>query len=147
MPQVSRLPLSKDLEAQMFTLFRNVLADLHKDSDIQEFLDDLLTPTEKIMLGKRLAIAFLLERGYTQRAIHTIMKVSVTTVSAVSLWLHHKGNGYRRVIERIQAEQQLDDFIAQIDERLRFILSRKPLPGSLQMPDTERTNQRIRLRL
>ena len=81
MTQVSRLPLPKKLEEQMYTLFRRVLSELHSEGDITDFLDDLLTPTEKVMLAKRLAIAFLLEKGYDQRAIHTILKVSTTTVT------------------------------------------------------------------
>ncbi len=81
--QVSRLPLPKVLEEQMYELFRKALADLHTEDDVQAFLDDLLTSTEKVMLGKRFAIAVLLAKNYDYRAIQRIMKVSMSTVASV----------------------------------------------------------------
>jgi uncharacterized protein YerC len=127
MAQVSRLPLSKALETHMFQLFRSVLADLHTDDEIDDFLQDLLTPTEKIMLGKRLAIAFLLDRGYDQRSVHTIMKVSVTTVSSVNRWFLHSGKGYKHVIEKMRKAQKWQAFVENIDLRLRDALTKKSL--------------------
>lgn len=125
MTQVSRIPLSKGVEEQMFTLLRRVLARLHSESDIADFLDDLLSPTEKIMLGKRLAIAFLLEKGYDQRAIHTILKVSTTTVNSVNFWLQYKGQGYHKVINMVRRGEHWQEFIEGLDQALREIFSQK----------------------
>jgi uncharacterized protein YerC len=125
MTQISRVPLSKNLEEQMFTLFRRVLAELHSESDIADFLDDLLSPTEKIMLGKRLAIAFLLEKGYDQRAIHTILKVSTSTVNSVNYWLQHRGHGYRKVIGMVRKTERWQKFIEGLDHSLQEIFSKK----------------------
>ena len=44
-------------------------------------LDDLLTPTEKIMMTKRLAIIFMLNEGYSFRAIEKSLKVTLQTVT------------------------------------------------------------------
>ena len=41
MTQISRYPLPKKLEDQMFTLFRRALAELHTEDDVADFLDDL----------------------------------------------------------------------------------------------------------
>ncbi len=127
MTQISRIPLPKSLEAQMFTLFRTVLADLHSEADIADLLDDLLSPTEKVMLGKRLAIAFLLDQGYDQRTIHTIMKVSVTTVNGVNYWLTHKGKGYRKAIGMVRTAQKWQGFMEKLDQTLRDIFSEKAM--------------------
>ena len=64
MTQVSRIRLPKAVEDQMHGALRKALADLRTEEEVGEFLEDLLTPTEKIMLGKRLAIAILLDKGY-----------------------------------------------------------------------------------
>jgi len=122
MAQVSRLPLPKALEEQMHTLFRRALADLRTEQDIADFLDDLLSPTEKVMLGKRLAIAVLLEQGYDQRTVHRILKVSLATVNSVNYWLKNKGKGYRKVIGRIKKEQEWADFAQKLDGVLRKFL-------------------------
>lgn len=138
MAQVSRRNLSKPLEDQMHTLFRRALADLRNEQDIADFLDDLLTPTEKIMLGKRLAIAVLLDQGYDQRTIRSIMKVSVTTVNAVNYWLKNKGKGYRKVIEKIKKEQQWADFAQKLNKILRSVLQPPRTMGeAIYLPSKE----------
>ncbi len=109
----------------MYTLFRRVLSELHSEGDITDFLDDLLTPTEKVMLAKRLAIAFLLEKGYDQRAIHTILKVSTTTVTSVNYWLLHKGRGYRNVICMVRKAEKWQVFVEGLDQTLREVFSQK----------------------
>jgi uncharacterized protein YerC len=106
MTQVSKIPLSKSLENQMHLLFRRVIVDLHTESDVTEFFDDILSPTEKTMLGKRLAIAILIEQGYDHRAICKILHVSLATVSTVHYWLKNRGEGYRKVIHKILREEK-----------------------------------------
>lgn len=106
MTQVSRMPLPKLLERQMHVALRKAFADLRTEDEVSAFLDDLLTPTEKTMLGKRLAIAILLDRGYDQRTVHTIMKTSLSTVNSVNYWLKSKGNGYRMVLEKLKNQRE-----------------------------------------
>ena len=106
MTQVSNIPLSKDLEMEMHTLLQYVLLDLHTKDELNLFLEDLLTPTEKVMLGKRLAVAFLIDKGYDHRTIRRIMHMSLTTISSVHYWLKNKGVGYRMVIERMKKEKR-----------------------------------------
>jgi len=118
MAQVSKKHLPKSLEENMHGLLRQTLADLHSEQDVAEFLDDLLTPTEKVMLGKRLAIAVLLDKGYDQRTIHSMMRVSVSTVNTVNYWLTNKGDGYRKVIARIKGKQQWKNFLEKLDRAL-----------------------------
>lgn len=127
MAQINRLPLSKALQNQMYELFHKVLADLHSDGDIEILLDDLLTPTEKVMLAKRLAIAFLLEKGYDQRTVHTMMKVSVSTVNSVNFWLKYKGQGYRNAIAMIRKEEKWKDFVERLDGLLRDLFSERAM--------------------
>lgn len=127
MSQVSRFPLSKSLETQMFTLFRRVLADFHSESQIAEFLDDLLTPTEKIMLGKRLAIAFQLDKGFDQRSIGSIMNVSLSTVSEVNYWLKNQGIGYRRAIAMVRREERWNAFMQKLDDTFLDLFSKKKM--------------------
>lgn len=106
MTQVSRYPLSKEVAQEMNLLFLRAFALLRKETDVQDLLEDLLTPNERIMLGKRLAIAYLLDKGLDQRSVHTIMKVSVSTVSGVNYWLIHRGTGYRNVLRLLKKNEE-----------------------------------------
>ncbi len=134
MAQVSRLPLPKALSLQMQKLFYKSLAELTTEEDVADFLNDLLTPTEKVMLQKRLAIAFLLQKGYDQRTIHRIMKVSVTTVNSVNFWLKNQGKGYRNIIEKMRKGQKFTNNLEKFDSLLRQFsdLGKSVYPSSPQ---------------
>lgn len=121
MTQVSRHPLSKPLEEKLHLLFRKVLADLRNEKDVADFLDDILSPTEKIMLGKRLAIAILIEKGYDHRTIHSILHVSLTTVSTIHYWLKNRGTGYRNVISRILRNGEWNNILSKIADDFESI--------------------------
>jgi uncharacterized protein YerC len=123
MTQISKLQLPKALENQMNTIFHRALADLRSEGEVSDFLEDLLTPTERVMLGKRLAIAVLLDKGYDQRTIHTIMKVSVSTVSSVNYWLKNKGSGYRNVLARLKNQKEWQELKAGLEDFLKTFFS------------------------
>ena len=125
MTQVSRFPLPVDIEKQMSELFNRVFTDLHTQKEISDLFEDLLTPNEKIMLGKRLAIAFLIDKGYDQRLIHSMLHVSTTTVSSVSCALQQKGKGYKNVITMIRKAEKWKSFIRSLDNSLDGLFSKK----------------------
>lgn len=115
MVQVSRNPLNRKVSERIFEIFIEVVASLNKPEEIEYFLEDLLSPTEKVMLGKRLAIAYLLLKGYNQRTICSILKVSLTTVSKVNLNIQTKGRGYKGVIQKVFAKEKLGQILDKLD--------------------------------
>lgn len=118
MSKVSRRVLNKELESHIFELFLKTIADLREPSDVQNFLTDLLSPSEKIMLVKRLAIAILLTKGYTYDAIDETLKVSRPTIMNVSYFLKHGENGYQKVVEKIIKSQKREEILDKIEEVL-----------------------------
>lgn len=97
MAQVSKRYLSPDVQERMFEIFVNAFSKAKYKRDIGKFLMDLLSSTEKIMLAKRLAIAYLLvKKGWTHREISQMLKLSLITIQRVSLVLNIQGNGYRK---------------------------------------------------
>ena len=64
MSQVSKYPLKKAIYSYISELFFNTIVSLSDKRKTDEFLQDFLTPVEKIMLTKRLAIYDLLGKGY-----------------------------------------------------------------------------------
>lgn len=65
MTQVSKYPVHRDVEKRMFEIFKTTISNLKHSEEIEDFLEDFLSPVEKIMLAKRLAIAVLLAKNYT----------------------------------------------------------------------------------
>lgn len=102
MPQVSKNPIPKETEKKIRKAFIKALVDIGSEREMERYIFDLLTPTEQIMLAKRLAIAALLIEGLPYREIAERIKVSTATIGRVKLWLGTAGDGYRLVIKKIK---------------------------------------------
>lgn len=111
----------------MYEILIKAVSRANNSNKTIHFLTDLLSPTERIMLAKRLSIAyFLVKGGYTTREISEILKVSLTTVQKISLILNTQGNGYREIINSLTKEEQIEKFMGALTESLQII----PRPGS-----------------
>ncbi len=83
MTKVSRKPLSPSFERKLIGNLFSALGKLSAE-DRAVFLDKLLTPQEKTMLAKRLAILMELGKGTTYEIIQERYNVISTTVSRMS---------------------------------------------------------------
>jgi len=68
------------------------------------FLRDLLTPSERIMLGRRIWIARLLLQGYSQAEIGEKLQVGPNTIWKVQRWLNDQMPGYQEAIKGLALE-------------------------------------------
>jgi len=118
MAQVSRNIVHKDIEKRMQEVFLDAIADVITPREVNDFVQDFFTPTERIMLPKRLTIALLLYKGYEQRLISQYLKVSFTTITRVSNLLKTGGAGYRRVVTKIITDEKFEAFLEKIDDAI-----------------------------
>jgi Trp operon repressor len=130
MTQISRYLVTKDIQKRMYEVFLDTLANVKSRNEVSEYIEDFLTPTEKVMLPKRLAIALLIIKGYDQRTIIQYLKVSFATITRISNTLKTSGYGYRRVIDKIIKDERFMDLLEKIDDNLANILGPAG-PGSL----------------
>lgn len=118
MTKVSRRYLNKELENRIFEVFLKTIVDIKTHIEAKNFIEDLLSPTEKIMLVKRLAIAVLLARGKTYDVIDDTLKVSRATIMRVSYWLKNGKSGYKKVVDNILKARNKEAFIDKVEEIL-----------------------------
>ena len=123
MTQVSKYPISKKVADRIFEVFLKTIVEIKNNKEADEFISDLLTPTEKIMLAKRLAIAFLLEKGYDYRTIQKIIRVSAPTITSVNTARKYGSEGYKKLIAKIIREEKLISFFEETVEKLLSIPS------------------------
>ena len=64
----------------------------------QEFLKELLTTSELVMLSRRVQIARMLLAGATVSRIQTMLHTSPITIASVDRWLEGKFRAYRTVL-------------------------------------------------
>ncbi len=121
MTQVSRYPIHKDIEKRIFEIFKMTIASLKYSDEIEDFLEDFLSPVEKIMLAKRLSIAVLLAKGYRYSSITKTLRVTPSTIAAVSINLKYSGKGYKRAVEKIISDEKVKAFWQKIEDVLSYI--------------------------
>lgn len=124
MSQISKRPLNTDTEKRIYEVFTHVLADATTQNDIIALLYDFLTPTERMMLPKRLCIAYLLIKKYDQRAISHYLNVSFTTITKVSTALKNGGRGYKTMLDRIQKKEAFNALLETIESGIVGFLSK-----------------------
>lgn len=115
MAQVSKRVLQKNVEERILDLLWASLSMLSTKQKVAFFLDDLLSPTEKLMFGKRLAIAFMLIKGYDYPSINSRLKVSDSTIWNVKTSLVYKGKGYKMAIQKIMSKEKWEKFWQDLD--------------------------------
>jgi len=126
MPQVSRRFLNPKTQERIFTLFISSIILSNSKEKAVSLVEDLLTPTEKIMLAKRFSIAYMLIQGYQYSTITQTLKVSKSTVGHVGLWLKHRGNGIRQIITSIKRNESLKNLLAELGDSVVEIVATAP---------------------
>lgn len=81
------------------------------------FLRDLLTPSERIMLGRRLMIARRLLRGDSTNKIAADLKVGRDTIWRVQKWLKDDLQGYEKAVAKLETELDVRYFKGHFRQR------------------------------
>jgi TrpR-related protein YerC/YecD len=89
-------------DAGLDRLFDGILC-LRSREDCYRFFEDLCTVGELRAMAQRLQVADLLRRGTTYEEIARLTGMSSATVSRIKRFLLYGADGYRRVLERLDA--------------------------------------------
>src|SRR3990167_9033795 len=99
MPHISK----KGVKRKTFLRISNdlvvMIAGLHSKREAKLLLNEILTPTERIMLAKRIAIIFMLKKNYSFETIWRTLKVSPSTVAR--FWKQTKTHSFHTISRRI----------------------------------------------
>ena len=124
MAQISKRYLNPKVEQQIFDTFVESFSSLSSVQKVTDFLYDLLSPVEQLMLGKRLAIAYMLMKGHPQRSVADTLKVSQSTVTKVNASLK-TGTGYRAIISHMLQKEKVIEFFDKLEEKIDHLLPPK----------------------
>ena len=115
MPRLSRYKLSSQHIDELGGRIVDAALLVRDREGLTLFFNDLLTFTEKAMLGKRMLIALFLESGYSYAEISRWLKVGYTTINSISDRLHSDGRGFRLVIKKLEREKKVKEIIHNIE--------------------------------
>lgn len=109
----SRFQLSEDLLEKLFDLFFEVVGSQSSKNEFRKIFVDLLTPAERIMLAKRVAIIYLLLKKIEYYNICDRLKVSPTTVAKYTL-LMEKSEGIVPTFKQIVKIDKVKIFLEEV---------------------------------
>jgi TrpR-related protein YerC/YecD len=77
-----------------------MIISLDNIKEAEMFFKDLLTPSEQIMIARRIQIAKMLLAGELQENIRNKLKVGFTTITQVERWLNNGFGGYKLALKK-----------------------------------------------
>lgn len=101
MPKVSRIKLDSQKQNIVIDRLWNAITLIENKVEALQFLKDLLTPIEQIMIAKRLTAALMLKQGYNYEQISAYLKTTPGTIASVNRSLSFGNNGYLKILQRI----------------------------------------------
>jgi len=125
MSQVSKNQLNNKVYEKIFSLFPKFLYRMTSRGKQSELIDSFFTRTEKIVLAKRVAIAFMLVKGYDYRQISSKIKVSTSTILKVADSLKSHPTSIKKELELIATEDAFVGFLNSIGYQLAKLLPPK----------------------
>jgi len=91
--------------------FYSMVALLKDRNEVKNFLKDLLTLSEIVMISRRIQIARMLLEGYKYQEIRKKLRIGLATISQVEKWLNNGFGGYRETIKKYKKKYpNKDDF-------------------------------------
>ena len=89
-------------EKEILDEFFRVITSLESVEEVKSFFIDLLNKQETVMLSRRLMVARLLDKEFTQEDVKRIMKMGKATVTSVAQWFNYGNEGYKVALKRIE---------------------------------------------
>jgi len=122
--QVSKQDVNRKVEKKIFRSLYQVLADLKRTDEVENFLNDVLSETEKTVLAKRLGIAYYLTKNKSYERIRDDLKVSSATIANVQKWLEEGGEGLMLALKTIEADEWAGEMAEKIGKSFKKMFKR-----------------------
>lgn len=92
--------LKKETREKFLDILYAALEHAKSKNEVKSFINDILTESEKIMLGRRILIAKRLLGKQSYPEIAREIGVGFDTIYKVKKWLGGRHQGYKKVVEK-----------------------------------------------
>ena len=118
MARISKKLIDEKILIKIYRLFYEVFSRYESQEDFLLILEDILSPTEKIMIAKRIGIIYLLIKKVDYRDISAVLKVSSATVVFYATTFYKRNsrvvNLINNMLKKEKALNFLDDLFADL---------------------------------
>lgn len=115
MSQVSKRILPKQIAESLLQNLWESFASINNTNEAKIFIEDFLSPTEKVMFAKRIAIAILLKKNYDFRSISSLLKVSTTTINNIYKLINLKSKSYNLLVEKYNRKKATKELFQELE--------------------------------
>lgn len=130
MPHVSRKKVDKKVLDEILDFLVIVLTGVNDEKEMKRLLDAFLTSTEKIMLAKRLGVAYMLKEKIPFDEISETLSVTRPTIDKIRIWLKIEESGYELALKVLRKTKNLEAFKQIFKEVLKKMA--KPYSGFMK---------------
>ncbi len=92
--------------AQMMNDFFDMVSEMKTRKDVANFFKDMLTPSETLMLTRRIEIAKMLLVGFSYADIKKKLRAGDNTINYVNKWLFTGFGGYLKELQESKNKEQ-----------------------------------------
>ncbi len=117
--------LSKEEKIKTLDALYTAASSIHGRADIKLFLRDLLTESERIMLGRRIRIAKRIVEGKTRDEIAIEFRAGTDTIGKVQRWLDDQVPGYEKALSGMEKEYKARGYASPSPQGRKFGQSAK----------------------
>lgn len=96
--------ISNSEKVNLLQEFCEAISVLNNSQERMDFITDLLTKQEVVMIARRIKIAKMLIQGRSYQEIQNSMKVGFATISKINQWLAESGQGFRVIAQRTKKD-------------------------------------------
>ena len=113
MTRISRFPVKNNVLEKLFDLLFEAVGKQTSQDDFSQVIYDLLSPTERIMVAKRVAIIFLLMKKINYFNISDVLKVSPNTIAKFQL-IKQDSKGIVKSLKKIVRNEKIVSFFEKL---------------------------------
>jgi uncharacterized protein YerC len=117
MSNISKKKLEKEISDKIHNRFIKTMVDLRGNKG-SVFVEELFTPTEKIIFAKRLAGLLMLAQDVSSYKVSKLLRLSLSTTARMRI--DYESNKYSSVAEIVKKKKDRDKFWAELEVFVRF---------------------------
>ncbi|MBU0569181.1 hypothetical protein KKB40_00175 [Patescibacteria group bacterium] len=118
MTQVSKFMIKPEIWEKIFDMFLDAFLFSKDKRKLNNFVQSIFTPTERIMFAKRFSACILLAKGHDYRNVARILRMSPSTIAKMNFKLKYEGDGLMPIIEDTLKKQSKSIFWKEVGNLL-----------------------------
>ena len=113
MTRISKYRVEDKVLKKLYFMMFEIISNMDEEERFKGIMNELLSPTEKIMIAKRVAIIYLLMKNIDYLIISDVLKVSSTTIAKFHM-IMIDGKEIKSILEGLIGNEKIKDFFEEL---------------------------------